>query len=321
MTSNAAEEGGSTGALGQGQRVLLIVDDDEALRQSLRLVFEERYEVLLAASGEEAVEVCRNRHVDGALVDFHMTGMTGTEVLDRLKAMDPGMEVILLSGNATLDSARDAVRLGACEYLTKPYEVPDLIRSVERMMDRRRLTDHRRANLDRLKALEEETRVLRSRVDLVAPADARIGQVLDQINRPLTLIAGILAILNRRLSGADRLEGEAMGDFRERLQTLNREADVVIDAVAGVLRTVHRAQAGEGAGSVSQAVTALEGLSATLAGSGGVAQSPQTLESMERQAIVVALRRHKGNKLAASRELGITRQTLYNKIKAYQIEI
>lgn len=307
--------------MGQGHRVLLIVDDDEALRQSLQLVFEERYEVLLAGSGEEAVAACQHRRVDGALVDFHMEGMTGTQVLERLKTIDPGIEVILLSGNATLDSARDAVRLGACEYLTKPYEVPDLVRSVERMMDRRGLTDHRRANLERLKALEEETRTLRARVDASAPADARVGQVLDQINRPLTLIVGILAILNRRLSGADRLEGEAMGDFRERLQTMNRETDLVIDVVAGVLRTVHHAQAGESAGSVGQALTTLEGLSAALEGSGAASDGPQTLESMERQAILVALRRHKGNKLAASRELGITRQTLYNKIKAYHIEL
>jgi DNA-binding NtrC family response regulator len=302
------------------RRTLLIVDDEEGPRQSLRLIFEDQYDVVLAAGGKEAIEVARKRRVDGAVVDFLMGDLTGTEVLEQLKEIDPLTEVIILTGHASLDSARDAVRLGACEYLTKPYEVSEIQRSVDRMMERRVLADRAEASLDRLQGLEREAEQLREQVAAwgVGGGDA-VTQVCDEISRPMTLIVGILAILTRRLSGRERIEGEAIEDFRERLQVLNREADDVIDRVQQLMRRVRREPEGEGSG-IGQVVKELEVVSDVLRETNTGGAGPQTLEQMERQMVIDALRRRQGNKLMAAKDLGITRQTLYNKIRTYGIE-
>jgi DNA-binding NtrC family response regulator len=302
------------------RRTLLIVDDEEGPRQSLRLIFEDHYDVVLAAGGQEALAVARKRRVDGALVDFLMGDLSGTEVLEQLKEIDPAIEVIILTGHASLDSARAAVRLGACEYLTKPYEVSEIVRSVTRMMERRGLAERAESTLDRLQQLEREAELLRGQLAAGGGGGGdSVGQVCDEINRPMTLIVGILAILTRRLSGRERIDGEAIEDFRERLQVLNREADEVIDRVQHLMKRVRREPEGEGNSGIGQVLRELEGVSASLQAPpppGG----PQTLEQMERQMVADALRRRQGNKLMAAKDLGITRQTLYNKIRAYGLE-
>src|SRR5205814_2278757 len=68
---------------------LLIVDDEEGPRQSLRIVFKDDYTILLADSGEKALELARQQRIDAAVLDIRMAGMSGTEVLDQLKGIDP----------------------------------------------------------------------------------------------------------------------------------------------------------------------------------------------------------------------------------------
>lgn len=302
------------------RKTLLIVDDEEGPRQSLRLVFEDQYRVLLAAGGAEAMAIARREHIDGAVLDFLMGDMNGTQLLEQLKTIDPSMEVIILTGHASLDSARDAVRFGACEYLTKPYEIADILRSVTRMMDRHVLSERTQSNQTRLQQLEQELNEWRARKGGPALAEGEYGQAIDQINRPLTLIVGLLHILNRKLASTERLEGEAIEDFKERLNQINREADDVIDRLQSALRTARRAQAEGSTHAMNEALSQLEGASATLLKGAGNAASGRTLEQMEKEAIIEALRRHGGNKLAAAKELGITRQTLYNKLRTYQLE-
>src|SRR5438128_8553070 len=74
---------------------LLIVDDEEGPRQSLRVIFKDDYETLLAEDGATAVELAQNHAIDVAVVDIRMAGMSGIEVLERLKYVAPGIEVVM----------------------------------------------------------------------------------------------------------------------------------------------------------------------------------------------------------------------------------
>ena len=100
-----------------GRRNLLVCDDEESARVSLGILFKEEYNVLLATDGAEAVALAQNHSIDAAILDIRMAGMSGIEALQRLKQIDPSIEVIMLTGFETVETARQALRFGACEVL------------------------------------------------------------------------------------------------------------------------------------------------------------------------------------------------------------
>src|SRR5688500_12484329 len=85
---------------------LLVCDDEEGPRQSLRIVFKNDYRVLVASSGPEALALAGEEQIDVAVLDILMHGMSGVEVLRQLKQMDPNIEVIMLTAYETIETAR-----------------------------------------------------------------------------------------------------------------------------------------------------------------------------------------------------------------------
>ncbi len=125
MSGNGAE------ARAAGVRVLL-VDDEAAFLETLRKRLARRgLTAEIAMSGEEALDVlARAQEIDVVLLDVKMPGLSGIETLQRIKAAHPLVEVILLTGHATLEGAVDGMRLGAFDYLMKPCEMDDLLAKV-----------------------------------------------------------------------------------------------------------------------------------------------------------------------------------------------
>ena len=111
---------------------LLICDDEDGPRQSLRIVFKNEYRVLVASSGHEALGIARNESIDVAILDILMQGMNGVEVLRELKRSDPAVEIIMLTAYETLETARQALRFGASDYLNKPFDIPSMRAAVKR---------------------------------------------------------------------------------------------------------------------------------------------------------------------------------------------
>ncbi len=107
---------------------ILIVDDEEAYVISMAKRLEIRgFEVRTATRGAEAVEAARREQFDLALLDLKMPGMDGKEVLEILKKEDKYIEVVILTGHGSVDSAVDCTKLGAFGYLPKPYELEKLL--------------------------------------------------------------------------------------------------------------------------------------------------------------------------------------------------
>ncbi len=244
----------------ENARTLLIVDDEEGPRQSLRLIFEDLYNVLLAKTGYEALELARHRPVDAAVVDIRMAGMSGIELLRHLKAIDAGVEVTILTAYAALETARQALRLGASDYLTKPFDLETIRSAVARMMERRALNQRTEANLKRLQQLESEVQNLREPGESSPDHGGVYGHVLHDINKPLTVIVGMLSVLNRRLGDVERVEGEEMAELRQRLKSLNRQADNVIDVIQRYLGFLRHERRGAAVVSVNQVLLDLREL-------------------------------------------------------------
>src|SRR6202167_881339 len=155
LTSASTSDAGSDPA-DKARQTLLIVDDEEGQRQSLRVVFKEEYDLLLASNGPDAVELARNNKINAAVLDIRMTGMSGTEVLEKIKAIQPAIEVIMLTAYETVDTLRFALRLGACDYLNKPFDISTMRKAVASAMGRRSLGEEIRNNSQQLQELQRE---------------------------------------------------------------------------------------------------------------------------------------------------------------------
>ena len=128
---------------------LLIVDDEEDfLRAISRSLAIRDFHVVTANRGEKALEVAKSYPVDIAIVDLKMPGMNGLETLEALKKVHPWMEIIILTGHGTIDSAVEATRSGAYSYMQKPCELDTLMQMLieaykKRVMNKQQLAEKR----------------------------------------------------------------------------------------------------------------------------------------------------------------------------------
>jgi DNA-binding NtrC family response regulator len=119
------------------RKSILVVDDEKSQREILEMILSgEGYDVTTAASGEAALKFARDRRFDLALTDLKMTGMDGIELLQQLIAVDSSIIVILLTAHGSIESAKEALRSGAFEYLEKPYDKAALLETVNRALVR-----------------------------------------------------------------------------------------------------------------------------------------------------------------------------------------
>jgi len=115
-------------------RSILVVDDDPVVRGYLEEALRARYEVASAASAEEAIELIGKSDFDLVITDLVLPGADGLAVLSCAKSRDEFVEVLMISGNATVDSAAAAINSGAGSYLIKPFALPELRDRVEKML-------------------------------------------------------------------------------------------------------------------------------------------------------------------------------------------
>jgi two-component system, NtrC family, response regulator AtoC len=118
---------------------VLVVDDEEGVRDAIRLILEDNCDILEARDGAGAIEILRSQEVDVVMLDQRMPGETGTTILPRIHALDPTIVVIVATAVRDVPTAVEAMRLGAYDYVVKPFDVDDIAGLVERALDKRAL--------------------------------------------------------------------------------------------------------------------------------------------------------------------------------------
>ena len=215
--SDAAEEASAK------KPTLLIVDDEEGPRQSLRIVFRNEYEILLASSGEEALEIARDGNIDVAVLDIMMGGISGTELLAELKQMNPMIEVIMLTAYETIDTARQALRYGACDYLNKPFDIATMRAAVARAAAKHQFSKNLSSTNQKLQLLQSEIRDQKVQQEVIRGKGEIYASVLHDINSPLTVISGFVEMINFSIEDVASLEGERLESIKEDLNKLTAQ--------------------------------------------------------------------------------------------------
>jgi len=111
---------------------ILVVDDDDTVRNALSELFAEEHTCHAAATAEEALTYLSSQQYDVVVTDYHMRGLTGLDVLIKVKESQQQTPVILISGSSSRERAEDLRRMGAFEYLAKPFRLQDIEMSVTR---------------------------------------------------------------------------------------------------------------------------------------------------------------------------------------------
>ncbi|MGH7887933.1 MAG: response regulator, partial [Candidatus Binatia bacterium] len=116
---------------------ILIVDDELGPRESLKMILNPYYTVHTADRGAQAIEMLKEIPVDLVTLDLKMPGLSGINVLEKVKEHDPDIEAIIITGYGSLDTAIEGLRLGAFDYISKPFDVNHILALVRRGLERR----------------------------------------------------------------------------------------------------------------------------------------------------------------------------------------
>ena len=123
---------------------LLIVDDEERFLKTIKTLLEKREcAISTATNGVEALEILEKKQIDVVILDVKMPGMDGVEVLRRIKRDHPLVEVIMLTGHSTTESAIQGMKLGAFDYLLKPCDIDILITTVLEARDKKKAMEEK----------------------------------------------------------------------------------------------------------------------------------------------------------------------------------
>ena len=245
---------------------VLIVDDQSAIRDVLCGILCESYTCLTAGSAEEALAVLREQNIDLLLSDIKMGGMSGLEMIPHVLKSSPDTVIVMISGEQTIDSAIKALRLGAFDYITKPFDLEHVNASVDRAFDHRSLLVTKRRYENHLEEIVTERTAER---DYLAYHDAltdlpnralfadRLAQALAAAQQNQGMLAvGLLSLdqfknINDTLGHG--LARQLLQLFAQRIKLTITEAETVarfeadefalllqVGDAAGAVETIHR---------------------------------------------------------------------------------
>jgi DNA-binding NtrC family response regulator len=121
------------------QDTVLVVDDEKGIRQSFNMLLKGEYNVLLAGTGQESIEVFTKKPVDLVLLDILLPDTNGIELLQKFKETDSNVEIIMVTAVKEIKTAVKAIKLGAYEYIMKPFDVNEVLTLIKRALEKRKL--------------------------------------------------------------------------------------------------------------------------------------------------------------------------------------
>ncbi len=237
--------------------VLLIVDDEEGPRESLKMIFEDDYRVLVAENGLAALELLRHNRVNAAVLDIRMGAMSGIQLLDRIKELAPDTQVIMLTAFEELETVRQALRLGACDYLSKPFDLATMRAAVAKAIERNRCAAQHRDSQQSLRELQSQLHEFQVKEEMARKRGEIYGIVLHDINNPLTVISALATIAHDRLGQAASPDAQNVDAVREQLTQIDQQVSKCLEISRRYLGFVRRQTTGRPTVLVNQVLSDL----------------------------------------------------------------
>jgi signal transduction histidine kinase len=185
---------------------ILVVDDEMGPRESLKMILNPYYTVHAAERGGQAIEMLSKFPIDLVTLDLKMPGFSGINVLEKVKQYDPDIEAIIITGYGSLDTAIEGLRLGAFDYISKPFDVNHILALVKRGLERR----NAKSKLRQVKS------------DF-------LSNVSHELRTPLSVVVGFVYLLLNQVIGKLTEEQQRV------LETVYRNSEELLELIDNVL--------------------------------------------------------------------------------------
>ncbi|MEI6217793.1 MAG: response regulator [bacterium] len=188
---------------------VLVIDDERSTRDVLRSLLKNEYEVFCAESVDQGLELLRNHQPDVIVMDIRMPGKNGIAGLREIREIDTTTSVIMLTGYGALETAQEAIRLGACDYLKKPFGTGEMTSAIERNVQRT-LFERRRYQAEKeLKEINARlVNELANKNRQATSAGRRSAEIAHDLRSPLTAVMGYVQLLSADLQKSRRELGD-----------------------------------------------------------------------------------------------------------------
>src|SRR5438874_10471658 len=178
---------------------ILVIDDEMGPRESLRMLLKPNYQVHTADCVEAGLKLLKEKQPDTIVMDIRMPGMSGIEGLRQIRQVDPHLSVIMLTGFGALETAKEALRLGANDYISKPFDAHEMQQVIDRNVERtraHRTTQHAAAEIKELNNRLLQQLAQKERLAALGQASA---EFVHDLGNPLTIVWGYVQLLAKKL--------------------------------------------------------------------------------------------------------------------------
>jgi signal transduction histidine kinase len=192
------------------QPQVLVIDDEIGPRESLRMLLKPSYQVHTADCVEAGLKLLKEKQPDTIVMDIRMPGVTGIEGLRKIREIDPHLSVIMLTGFGALDTAKEALRLGANDYISKPFDAREMQEVIGRNVERTRV--HRTSENAAAEIKELNSRLLKqlAQKERLAALGQASAEFVHDLGNPLTIVWGYVQLLAKRLESEKSENGAAV---------------------------------------------------------------------------------------------------------------
>ena len=194
---------------------VLVIDDEMGPRESLRMLLKPNYQVHTADSVDAGIKLLKEKNPDAVITDIRMPGASGIEGLRRIREIDPHVAVIMLTGFGALETAQEALRLGANDYINKPFDAREMREVIGRNVERTRL--HRTGLTASEEIKELNNRLLKelAQKERLASLGQASAEFVHDLGNPLTIVWGYVQLLAKKLEQSEKENGSKQTSAKE----------------------------------------------------------------------------------------------------------
>src|SRR5437868_9715140 len=186
---------------------VLVIDDEMGPRESLRMLLKPNYQVHTADCVEAGINLLKEKQPDTIVMDIRMPGVSGIEGLRQIREIDPNLSVVMLTGFGALETAKEALRLGANDYISKPFDAREMREVIGRNVERTRI--HRSGVNAASEIKELNNRLLKeiAQKERLASLGQASAEFVHDLGNPLTIVWGYVQLLAKKLEQSEKEDG------------------------------------------------------------------------------------------------------------------
>jgi signal transduction histidine kinase len=201
---------------------VLVIDDELGPRESLRMLLKPNYQVYTADCVDAGIKLLKEKQPDAIITDIRMPGASGIDGLRRIREIDPHVAVIMLTGFGALETAQEALRLGANDYIAKPFDAREMREVIGRNVERTRM---HRTGLNASEEIKElNNRLLKelAQKERLASLGQASAEFVHDLGNPLTIVWGYVQLLAKKLEQSENENGAKTQNSAKELQIIEQ---------------------------------------------------------------------------------------------------